>query len=76
MELVWEWGLGNEFIDVVELSEELEGGVVRALSRLNELVKEVIMVAGVVGDVGLREKMRNAKSLVERGIVFLGSLYY
>ncbi|CAN0038120.1 unnamed protein product, partial [Laminaria digitata] len=52
-----------------------EGSVVRAITRLDELCREVRNAARVIGDPTLYRKMEATSQLIKRDIVFAASLY-
>jgi antiviral helicase SKI2 len=63
------------FKDICQLTNVLEGSIVRTITRLDETCKEVRNAARIVGDAGLYQKMEKASQLIKRDIVFASSLY-
>jgi superfamily II RNA helicase len=51
-----------------------EGTIVRTITRLDELMREVRNSARVVGDPSLYRKMEATSQLIKRGVIFCGRL--
>jgi antiviral helicase SKI2 len=49
-----------------------EGTIVRTITRLDELLREVRNSARVVGDPSLYRKMEATSQLIKRGVIFCG----
>ena len=73
--VVYEWARGMSFKDIMELSVEAEGTIVRVITRLDEICREVRNAALIVGDSTLHAKMTEAQERIKRDIVFCASLY-
>lgn len=73
--VVYEWALGVPFSNICELTEAQEGSIVRCITRLDELCREVRNCARVVGNPTLYRKMEAASVAIKRDIVFAASLY-
>jgi antiviral helicase SKI2 len=73
--VVYEWALGVSFCDICELTQAQEGDIVRCITRLDELCREVRNCARVVGNPTLYRKMEAASVAIKRDIVFASSLY-
>ena len=52
-----------------------EGSVVRALRRMEELLRQLSAGAEAVGEASLAEKFRAAAEMLKRDIVFASSLF-
>ncbi|KAI9018272.1 NUC185 domain-containing protein [Hyaloraphidium curvatum] len=76
VEVVYEWARAVPFKDVVELTDVLEGTIVRTIVRLDETCREVQGAAKAVGDAGLVAKMEAASASIRRDVVFATSLYF
>lgn len=63
------------FMDVCQRTQLLEGDIVRNISRLDELCKEVKAAARVLGNATLYQKLDNLSMSIKRDIVFAASLY-
>lgn len=73
--VIYEWARGLSFNEIMQMSVEAEGTIVRVISRLDEVCREVKNAALVVGDSQLHAKMSQAQELIKRDIVFCASLY-
>ncbi|KAI8878004.1 antiviral helicase [Backusella circina FSU 941] len=74
MEVVYEWARGLPFKHITDLTDVLEGSIVRCISRLDETCREVMGAARMVGDTSLYKKMEQAEQDIKRDIVFAASL--
>jgi antiviral helicase SKI2 len=74
-EVVYEWASGTSFKQITDLTEVLEGSIVRCITRLDELCREVRDAARVIGNAALYQKMESASAAIKRDIVFAASLY-
>lgn len=75
MEVVYEWARGMTFNEIMGLTDVQEGTIVRVITRMDEICREVIAAARIIGDVTLAEKMSIAQEKIKRDIVFCASLY-
>ncbi|CCH46129.1 antiviral helicase SKI2 [Wickerhamomyces ciferrii] len=73
--VVYEWARGMSFKEIMELSVEAEGTIVRVITRLDEVCREVKSAALIIGDSSLHSKMSTAQEKIKRDIVFCASLY-
>ncbi|KAI9141382.1 antiviral helicase [Paraphysoderma sedebokerense] len=76
VEVVYEWARGMSFKQITELTDVLEGSIVRCITRLDETCREVKDAARMVGDARLFQKMEAASEAIKRDIVFAASLYF
>ncbi|KAK5668535.1 Antiviral helicase ski2 [Batrachochytrium dendrobatidis] len=76
VEVVYEWARGLPFKHITDLTDVLEGSIVRCIVRLSETCREVSGAARLLGDAGLYKKMEEAAELIRRDIVFAASLYF
>ncbi|KAL0077067.1 NUC185 domain-containing protein [Phycomyces blakesleeanus] len=76
VEVVYEWAQGLPFKHITDLTDVLEGSIVRCISRLDETCREVLGAARMVGDTNLYKKMEEAEQDIKRDIVFAASLYF
>ena len=74
-EVVHEWAKGAAFADVCALTDVQEGSIVRTITRLDEMTRDVRNAARIMGDSALFEKMELASAAIKRDIVFSASLY-
>ncbi|CUM67469.1 uncharacterized protein PRCAT00005165001 [Priceomyces carsonii] len=73
--VVYEWARGLSFNEIMQISVEAEGTIVRVITRLDEICREVKNAALIVGDSVLHSKMSDAQERIKRDIVFCASLY-
>lgn len=73
--VVYEWANGLSFNEIMEISVESEGTIVRVITRLDEICREVKNAALIIGDSKLHLKMAEAQEKIKRDIVFCASLY-
>lgn len=74
-EVVYEWARGMPFKQLCQLTDVQEGSIVRCITRLDEVCREVRNAARVVGDPRLFRKMEVASEAIKRDVVFASSLY-
>lgn len=75
MEVVYEWSRGMPFKELCLLTDIQEGSIVRCITRLDEVCREVRNAARVIGDPRLYRKMEVASESIKRDVVFASSLY-
>eukprot|EP00803_Ostreobium_quekettii_P000360 evm.model.scf_2577.3 EVM.evm.TU.scf_2577.3 scf_2577:12172-20282(+) len=75
MEATLAWSNGAKFSDALKLVEVYEGSLVRAIRRLDQLLREVEGAVQLMGDKQLAETVAAAASSLERDIIFAASLY-
>ncbi|RHY23589.1 hypothetical protein DYB32_009825 [Aphanomyces invadans] len=75
MEVVYEWSRGMPFQSICQLTDVPEGSIVRCMTRLDEVCREVRNAARVIGDPRLYRKMEIASESIKRDVVFATSLY-
>ena len=73
--VVYEWARGMSFNRITDLTDVMEGSIVRVVTRLDETCREVMSAARLIGDPGLYQKMDKARELIRRDVVFTASLY-
>jgi len=69
------WLEGKKFSEIMGQCDLYEGSVVRAIRRLEELARELVIASKVIGNTELEKKMMEARSRLKRGIIFAASLY-
>jgi antiviral helicase SKI2 len=75
VEVVYEWAKGMSFNRITDLTDVMEGTIVRVVTRLDETCREVMSAARLVGDPELYSKMEKAREMIRRDVVFTASLY-
>ncbi|KAI8325235.1 antiviral helicase [Martensiomyces pterosporus] len=76
LEVTYEWARGLSFQSITALSDTQEGIVVRCILRIDDVLKNAISAAFLVGDMDLKLKLQAASELIRRDIVFAASLYF
>jgi len=61
VEVVYEWARGMSFNRITDLTDVLEGTIVRVITRLDETCREVKNAARIIGDPELFTKMQTAQ---------------
>eukprot|EP01080_Neovahlkampfia_damariscottae_P012658 gene12658-6558_t len=75
MEVSYEWAKGMPFSEITDLTNILEGSIVRSITQIDQACREVRNAARVIGDSKLYQKMEEASLMIKRDIVFAASLY-
>ncbi|KAF4629291.1 hypothetical protein G7Y89_g8854 [Cudoniella acicularis] len=75
MEVVYEWARGMSFKNITDLTDVLEGTIVRVITRLDETCREVKNAARIIGDPELFAKMQTCQEMIKRDITAVASLY-
>jgi antiviral helicase SKI2 len=73
--VVYEWARGTPFKDIITMTMVQEGSIVRCITRLDELCRDVRNAARALGNPSLYRKMEAASQCIKRDIVFAASLY-
>lgn len=74
-DVVYQWARGVPFREITEMTSTHEGSIVRCITRLDELCKDIRNAARVIGNPSLYRKMEAASQCIKRDIVFAASLY-
>ncbi|OQO10549.1 hypothetical protein B0A48_03847 [Cryoendolithus antarcticus] len=75
VEVVYEWARGMPFSRITDLTDVLEGTIVRVITRLDETCRECKNAARIIGDPTLFAKMQSCQELIKRDICATASLY-
>jgi antiviral helicase SKI2 len=75
VEVVYEWARGMSFRNITDLTDVLEGTIVRTITRLDETCREVMNAAKLIGEPAVVQKMEKARELIKRDITAVASLY-
>ncbi|CCG81462.1 Antiviral helicase SKI2 [Taphrina deformans PYCC 5710] len=75
MEVCYEWARGMSFGNITELTDVLEGTIVRCIVRLDEVLRECQSAAKTVGDMAMHAKMEQCREMIKRDVVFTASLH-
>ncbi|EDQ87492.1 uncharacterized protein MONBRDRAFT_35219 [Monosiga brevicollis MX1] len=75
LEVVHDWAQGRKFSEICEKTDMFEGSIIRAMRRLEELLKQMIAAAKAIGNTELENKFAEGVTAIRRDIVFAPSLY-
>lgn len=75
MEVVYTWAQGGSFAQICKMTDVYEGSLIRMFKRLEELLRQLVMAAKVIGNEILEKKMETAMEKIRRDLVAAGSLY-
>ncbi|KAK7205329.1 dead-box family helicase required for mRNA export from nucleus [Myxozyma melibiosi] len=75
MEVVFTWAQGASFAQICKMTDVYEGSLIRMFKRLEELLRQLVMAAKVIGNEDLEKKMEVAMEKIRRDLVAAGSLY-
>ena len=75
MQVVYEWACGTPFEEICELTDVMEGSIVRTIVRLDEVCREFRDAARVMGNTQLFQQMEQASAAIKRDVIFAASLY-
>jgi antiviral helicase SKI2 len=73
--VVYLWATKAPFASISELTTAPAGSIVRCITSLDELCRDVRNAARVIGNPSLYRKMEDASLAIRRDIVFAASLY-
>jgi ATP-dependent RNA helicase DOB1 len=75
MDVVFAWSRGAPFSKICKMTEVFEGSIIRALRRLDELLRQLAQAAKSIGNSELETKFTDGMAKIRRDIVFANSLY-
>jgi ATP-dependent RNA helicase DOB1 len=75
MPLVHAWVNGAKFVEIMGMTTQFEGSIIRVIRRLEELCRQLGDAARAIGDEGLERKFKEASAKMRRDIIFAASLY-
>lgn len=75
MEVVFHWCKGATFAQICKMTDVYEGSLIRLFRRLEELIRQMMEAAKIIGNNELQEKMQKAMELIKRDLVSAASLY-
>ncbi|KTW31200.1 SKI complex RNA helicase subunit SKI2 [Pneumocystis jirovecii RU7] len=75
VEVVYEWARGMSFERIMDLTDVLEGSIVRVMTRLDQVLRECASAAHIIGDTSMYSKMVDCQEKIRRDIIFSPSLY-
>ena len=74
VEVVYEWARGMSFNRITDLTDVMEGTIVRVITRLDETCREVKNAARIIGDPTLFQKMGTCQELIKRYVLLSNAL--
>ncbi|KAJ3342487.1 ATP-dependent RNA helicase mtr4 [Gonapodya sp. JEL0774] len=75
VDVVYAWAQGIKFSQVVRMTDAFEGSIIRAIRRLEELLRQMATAAKSIGNEELEKKFESGIEKIKRDIVFASSLY-
>jgi len=75
VEIMLAWCSGVKFVEICKITEIFEGSIIRAMRRLEELLRQLQQAAKVIGNTELENKFAQGITQIKRDIVFAASLY-
>ncbi|XP_071953864.1 exosome RNA helicase MTR4-like [Antedon mediterranea] len=75
MDVVYEWCKGATFSQLCQMTDVFEGSIIRAMRRLEELMRQMCQAAKAIGNTELENKFADGITKIKRDIVFAASLY-
>ncbi|RPA81801.1 antiviral helicase [Ascobolus immersus RN42] len=69
------WAEGQSFSSICKLTDCYEGSLLRSIRRLQELLRQLILAAALMGNNDLELKFTKALDSIWRGIISMQSLY-
>ncbi|KAH9960623.1 antiviral helicase [Russula dissimulans] len=77
MDAVVQWCRGASFSDICKLTDQFEGSLIRVFRRLQELIRQMVQAAKVIGNIELQQKFEKTSEMLERpnSVIFASSLY-
>jgi ATP-dependent RNA helicase DOB1 len=75
MDPVAAWSRGSKFAEVLKMSNIFEGSLVRAVRRIEEVLRQLSSAAQSIGDVEMQELFELCRDRIKRDIIFAASLY-
>jgi len=76
MEIIYDWCKGASFAEICKKNNSIyEGSLIRAMRRLDELLRQLIIASISIGNKELEERVVAAQAKLKRDIVFAASLY-
>ncbi|KAJ3052914.1 Exosome RNA helicase MTR4, partial [Rhizophlyctis rosea] len=75
MDVTYAWCKGAKFSDIVKMTDAFEGSIIRSMRRLEELLRQLVNAAKIMGNGELENKFAEGITKIKRDIVFAASLY-
>lgn len=75
MDVVLAWCKGATFLQICKMTDIFEGSIIRAMRRLEELLRQMVQASKTIGNTDLENKFTEGIRLLKRDIAFAASLY-
>lgn len=75
MDITAAWARGATFSEILKMSTIFEGSLVRAIRRLEELLRQLVAALQGIGELDLAARFEEAGTRIKRDIIFAASLY-
>lgn len=75
MAVAYAWAEGKSFAEICKLTDVYEGSLIRLFRRLDEVLRQMVMGAKVMGNEELAKKFEVAQGTIVRDLVGAASLY-
>jgi len=75
IDVVFAWCQGASFAEICTMTDVFEGSIIRAMRRLEELLRQLVAAAKAIGNTELENKVSEGTIKLKRDIVFAASLY-
>jgi ATP-dependent RNA helicase DOB1 len=75
MDMCRAWSTGEKFAAIMKLTTLFEGSVVRAIRRMEEVMRQLGTACRVIGELEMEKKFEECGAMVKRDIVFVESLF-
>ncbi|XP_074611941.1 exosome RNA helicase MTR4-like [Acropora palmata] len=75
MDVVFAWANGASFAQICKMTDAFEGSIIRAMRRLEELLRQMCQAAKAIGNTELENKFAEGIIKIKRDIIFAASLY-
>lgn len=66
MDVVLQWCKGAKFAEICKMTDVFEGSIIRCFRRLQELLRQMGMAAGAIGNTELEQKFAKSLDLLEK----------
>jgi len=74
-DVVFAWAQGAKFSQIVKMTDAFEGSIIRAMRRLEELLRQMANASKAIGNHELEKKFELGIEKIKRGVVFAASLF-
>jgi len=75
IEVMFAWCKGASFAEICKMTDVFEGSIIRAMRRLEELLRQLVAAAKTIGNTELENKVSEGIVKLKRDIAFAASLY-